>query len=170
VIFGQAGMQIVWVNCRTPHSPIATPDPCQEPLEPNDVVLRILAKPTNSAEKRFEEPVFGFAAAPVLASVYYNYALDRAKTGNAEYELPAILGSIIAHEVGHLLLGPNSHSRFGVMQARWERKQIGQATRGNLLFSREQGKRMQAELQLRSTPQVACVENCTETMADAHKF
>jgi predicted aspartyl protease len=170
VIFGQAGMQIVWVNCRTPLSPIAPADPCLVPLEPNDVVLRILAKQTKSAEKRFEEPIFGFAAAPVLAGVYYEFALDLAKADNTEYELPVILGSVIAHEIGHLLLGPNGHSRFGVMQARWGRKQIGQATIGTLTFSREQAKRMQAELQLRLTRQVACIENCAETTADAHEF
>jgi hypothetical protein len=170
LIFGQAGLQIVWVNCRTPHSPIALPDPCQESLRPNDILLRVVAKPTKNAERRFEDPVFGFAAAPVLACVYYDFALDRAKADNAEYDLPVILGGMIAHEVGHLLLGPNSHSRFGVMQARWGRKQIEQATIGTLIFSREQAKRMQAELQLRLTRQAACLENCADTMAAAHEF
>src|SRR5215831_12944272 len=33
--------------------------------------------------------------------------------------LPPVLGAIIAHEAGHLLLGENSHSSAGIMRARW---------------------------------------------------
>ena len=32
---------------------------------------------------------------------------------------PAVLGYTIAHEVGHILLGTNSHANSGVMLAHW---------------------------------------------------
>jgi hypothetical protein len=40
-----------------------------------------------------------------------------AATPGALQHLPISLGDIIAHEVGHLLLGQNSHSRRGIMRA-----------------------------------------------------
>jgi hypothetical protein len=57
------------------------------------------------------------------------------KINNADYELPIILGSVIAHEIGHLLLGPNAHMESGIMQAQWTREQLNQAFRGRLMFT-----------------------------------
>ena len=47
---------------------------------------------------------------------------------------------------GHLLLGSGSHARTGIMQSRWDRKQIRQATTGRLLFSEEESQRMKREV------------------------
>jgi hypothetical protein len=53
----------------------------------------------------------------VLASVYAGSAAERSvKTG---VPLPTILGRVTAHEIGHLLLGTNSHALAGLMQAAW---------------------------------------------------
>jgi hypothetical protein len=73
----------------------------------------------------------------------------RAKSDDAEFEVPIILGCAIAHEVGHLLLGSNSHSGSGIMQRRWERKEMRHAMTGTLLFTPEQAKLIQAETQAR---------------------
>jgi hypothetical protein len=105
-------------------------------------VLRVLSEPT---QDKFQDTVFGFAVVPILASVYYDHALRTVKKDNAEFEVPIILGSVIAHEVGHLLLGLNSHTSAGVMQPRWERKQVRRAMTGALLFTHEQSKLVQAE-------------------------
>jgi hypothetical protein len=53
-----------------------------------------------------------------------------------------ILGHAMAHELGHLLLGTNSHSRDGLMRAQWNRGDLAEAARGNLLFSTEEATRM----------------------------
>ena len=52
-----------------------------------------------------------------------------------------ILGCVIAHELGHLLLGSNSHSDEGIMQPRWDPNQVRQLMMGTLLFTPEQSKR-----------------------------
>jgi hypothetical protein len=51
-----------------------------------------------------------------------------------------ILGHVIAHEAGHLLLPHDAHSRFGVMQARLDMNRLREAQRGNLLFMSDQTK------------------------------
>ena len=90
---------------------------------------------------------------PIFASVYYDYALRGAKRDNDEFEVPVILGCVITHELGHLLLGPNSHSGSGVMQPQWGRKQVQQALTGGLLFTDAQSKRIQAEAEKRTSVQ-----------------
>jgi len=57
-----------------------------------------------------------------------------------------ILGSVMAHELGHLLLGLNSHSVTGLMRARWGNDELRCLDMGTLVFLPEQGKRMRARL------------------------
>lgn len=154
-ILGEAGLRTVWLDCPVRQLTDVPQDPCQEPLEATDIVLRVLSEPT---QNRLQSTVFGFAVAPVLASVYYEYASRRAKSGAAEFEVPFILGCVIAHEVGHLLLGSNSHSGSGVMQPQLGRKQIQQAMMGTLHFTPEQAKLIQAEAQLRMRLQTASLK------------
>jgi len=47
-----------------------------------------------------------------------------------------LLGYVVVHELGHLLLGKESHSAGGLMRARWEVAELQEGARGNLLFSR----------------------------------
>ena len=143
-ILGASGLRIVWLDCSVAH--------CQEPLESTDIGLRILSQPKSN---EFPDTVFGFANAPALASVYYNYALRRARSDNAEFEVPILLGCVIAHEIGHLLLGPKAHSAEGIMQPRWQPREIQQATRGWLLFTSSQSKSMRIQVQARAKPKMA---------------
>jgi hypothetical protein len=150
-ILGAAGLGAVWLDC--PVGPL-TPDPlgpCEKAPEATDLRLRVLAAPI---QNKFQDTVFGFAVHPVFASVYYEYASRRAKSDDAEFEIPIILGCAIAHELGHLLLGTNSPSDNGIMQPRWEPNQVRQLMMGTLLFTTEQSKLMREQAQTRSSLQV----------------
>jgi hypothetical protein len=145
-VFGAAGLRTVWLDCPEGLSSALSQDPCQVPLEASDIVLRVVSE---STKNKFQDTVFGFAVQPVLATLYYEYPLRLAQGDGAEFELPLILGCVIAHEIGHLLLGPDSHSNSGIMQPRWDRKQIQQARMGTLLFTPQQGKHIREETQSR---------------------
>jgi hypothetical protein len=145
-ILGKAGMQAVWLECPVGPSPPGPLGPCEKAPEATDLRLRVLASPI---QNKFQDTVFGFTVHPVLASVYYDYALRRAKSDDAEFEIPTILGCTIAHELGHLLLGTNSHSNTGIMQPRWEPNQFRQLMMGTLLFTADQSKLMRVEAQAR---------------------
>jgi hypothetical protein len=145
-ILGKAGLQTVWLDCPAGNSRVDSLDPCRQPLEATDIALRVLSE---SSQNKFQDTAFGFAVVPVLASVYYDYVAHLARSDNAEFEIPIILGCVIAHEIGHLLLGSNSHSASGIMQGHWERGQIRHAVTGTLLFTPEQAKLIQAETQKR---------------------
>jgi hypothetical protein len=49
-----------------------------------------------------------------------------------------ILGHVIAHEVGHLLLPTAAHATGCIMVARWDRQQLEQLDRGWLTFTHEE--------------------------------
>jgi hypothetical protein len=52
----------------------------------------------------------------------------------------------MAHELGHLLLGSNSHSPTGLMRADWRTKDLTGMAQGGLVFSDEQAQRMKIKL------------------------
>ena len=156
-ILGKAGMQAVWLECPVGPSTEAPQGPQKAP-EATDLRLRVLASPI---QNKFQDTVFGFTVHPVLASVYYDYALRRAKSDDAEFEIPIILGCTIAHELGHLLLGTNSHSDTGIMQPRWEPNQFRQLMMGTLLFTADQSKLMRVEAQARVERQSLTLKSST---------
>jgi hypothetical protein len=65
-----------------------------------------------------------------------------------------ILGYVMAHEVGHLLLGPG-HQPTGIMGARWNRDDLQRAACGQLCFSREQAELLRAAVAARPESQPA---------------
>ena len=146
-ILGEAGLRAVWLECPVGPSSVMPKGPCDKELDATDVRLRVLAAPT---QHEYQDSVFGFTIHPAFASVYYEYAMRRAKTDRAESEITIVLGGVIAHELGHLLLGTNGHSRAGIMQPRWEPNQVQQLMMGSLLFTPEQSKLMREEARKRS--------------------
>ena len=145
-IFSQAGVGVSWFDCTAEHSVVGSQNVCQEGWGPVNIGLRVLAKPTASRNPQGDR--FGFAISPGLASMYYDY---RARFISDEFGmgLPLILGCVIGHEIGHLLLGPNSHSTEGVMQAEWGQRHLRQALMRDLLFSPQQSRLIQAEVSRR---------------------
>ena len=154
-ILGKAGVRAVWLECPVEPSTVSPQGPCQKAPEATDIRLRVLAAPI---QNKFQDNVFGFTVHPVLASVYYEYALRRGKSDDAEFAVPIILGCVIAHELGHLLLGSNGHSQTGIMQPRWEPNQVRQLMRGTLLFTNDQSMLMRAQARTRISLQAVSLK------------
>ena len=57
-----------------------------------------------------------------------------------------VLGHVIAHEAGHLMLPHDSHSDRGIMQPQFDVRSIDLALSGRLLFTKSQSKLMRAAL------------------------
>jgi len=145
-IFAAAGIDMTWVDCsgtRVPaRSGLAQAEEattgCFAPVTGADVVVRILSRST-PANRAFRDTMFGFAEGNFVASVFYARVEDFAHGpyGN-QTDIPVILGVVIAHEVGHLLLGTNSHSRTGIMCGKWDGESLRLAREGFQTFSAEQ--------------------------------
>jgi len=115
-------------------------------LDAADACLRLVA-----GTNKFKEAEYGYTAIPVLATIYYQKIALRAQRDNANYELPTLLGCVMAHELGHLLLGTPGHSNAGIMQPEWGGVQIRQALTNRLFFTREESSRIQEQARLRAS-------------------
>ena len=137
-ILGQTGIQTSWMECSLSSEGNFTVPACERPLGPSDLVLRLVpASPATRAQ--FGSGTLGIAAqpergTPASASVFYDRVEQLAKGGAAS--VAVILGHAAAHEIGHLLLGSNSHTPQGLMRDRWSRQDLQNATIGELLFGR----------------------------------
>jgi hypothetical protein len=157
-ILGLAGLRASWLECSVKPSTAAPQDLCRQELQATDIRMRILPAPVLD---KTGDSVFGFAIHPILASLYYELALRRAKRDDAEFELPIILGCVMAHELGHLLLGPNSHSGLGIMHRQWRSREIQLALMGTLVFASDQSKLMRLEARARSNRQKTALSSST---------
>jgi hypothetical protein len=84
--------------------------------------------------------MFG-AASQNSAQVFYEYVLDFAN--HQRVPVQEVFGAVIAHELGHIVLGAGSHSSIGIMRPKWRQEDFEPA-RGALLFTRHQIKQMKA--------------------------
>lgn len=60
--------------------------------------------------------MLGFAARkPAIVTVFYNRVVEQGRRHAVDARI--VLGRVMAHEIGHVLLPPDSHSRSGIMRA-----------------------------------------------------
>jgi hypothetical protein len=64
-----------------------------------------------------------------------------------------ILGAMIAHEIGHILLNLPSHSAVGIMRGPWDLKDLHDVAYGALLFTPQQAAVVRAEVSRRNSKQ-----------------
>ena len=67
---------------------------------------------------------------------FYSRIEDLAQYNGAS--LASLLGTVIAHELGHLLLPYDSHTSRGLMRAEWDHRQLKDMASGLLAFTPEQ--------------------------------
>ncbi len=82
----------------------------------------------------------------MVANVY----ADRTRELADGREFEVILGRVIAHELGHLLLGKNAHSAAGIVHARWRAQDLGLSRQAAMLFLPGEAKRICAQVRLRA--------------------
>jgi len=146
-IFAQAGVNLVWVDCAVAGKP--QPDPeCNAPVGSSWLGVRIVPRIP------LMKGIAGAATAGYTAGDYITVSLNWAETVSAYSPdfVPDFLGSVIAHELGHALLGPHSHSASGLMGARWSIEQLQEATQHTLSFAPQQAARIRAEVMARALP------------------
>lgn len=142
-ILGSAGISVRWSNCNSPGA--AT---LQE--LPNIFVIRVRnLAPVDAADSRRRKPMGRAFLLGNRADVYYDAVRELAHDVASDCEISTIFAYVIAHELGHLLLGPQ-HSPQGVMEASWGRREVEMMTRHELRFSQAERERVQSTLVARA--------------------
>jgi len=135
-ILREAGVNTVWVEC--PVNQDSSYDPiCGKPFSSLDFVFNLVPR-SMSDHWHLREGVLGLAievdgkGLGFRASIFYDVVRDCVQPGQ---DLDQLLGAAIAHELGHLLLGTNSHSSTGLMSASWSTKKLTAVQQRGLAFS-----------------------------------
>jgi hypothetical protein len=68
--------------------------------------------------------------------------------GDSSFET-VLLGHLMAHEMGHLLLGAGSHSVSGLMRAHWQQHELELVRQRTLAFTSGQVESIRAQAQER---------------------
>lgn len=114
-ILNAAGLTVAFRDCS------AGGDACDEPLQPAEVVVRIIDAPAFSATLHPEAYGVTYVARDTnrgwLATAFADRITEAA--GRAGTETGTLAGRVIAHEIGHLLLGAGYHGTAGLMRAEW---------------------------------------------------
>jgi len=149
-IFRLAGLRALWVNCSTA-GPAGTN--CNGLPQSGTVIVQLVHDTRNLRSEVFGAAFLGQDGNGRYIDVYY----DRVKELHCGWSLrlQSVLSHVIAHEIGHLLLGVNSHSQWGIMRGLWEGEEMKAAERGRLLFSSEQSRRMREKLRAIWIPPVS---------------
>ena len=82
-----------------------------------------------------------------FANVFFDRVTDQAELGALSQD--QMLAHAISHELGHLLLGSDSHFGMGIMKAKWGPEDMRRMAKGDLLFRAEQAATMKANLRNR---------------------
>ena len=111
---GSAGVNVEWAEGPLP---IPTSTPALSSDDRHHLTVAIVNNQTLAGAKSAgpTDASLGQAFHVVgRAHVFYNRILDRTACTHVNANL--VLAHVITHEIGHLLLGPNSHSPLGVMR------------------------------------------------------
>ena len=148
-IFGQIGIAIIWLVCPLITSQEEVRDEgCALPDAPTKLTVRLFSNSVAN-RGRIGPDVFGYALLPgdegfgLAANVY----ADRIQKPPDEGECAGvILGRVIAHELGHLLLGKHAHSAAGIMHTPWSIEDLKLHRGGVMLFLAGEGKKIRAQV------------------------
>ena len=147
IVLRAAGVHVEWVN---PGREGGVPGSSRPPqdygcCDPGNFSIRIVAHSLTLADWTFGVSFLGADGYGRYSDIFYATADQLSRS--AHVSLPNVLGHVIAHELGHLLLGTNAHSATGIMRPRWSTPELQSLAMGRLLFTPQQSQRMQAGLQ-----------------------
>jgi len=145
-ILGKAGVEAKWIDCHQPANALV----CAMVAQPDRLFLTIV---TEDDRQSFGEDVLGRSmpgdrsSHGVYARVLYRHI--QAKAARERVNVAQLLGLAMAHEFGHLLLGPKAHSADGIMRANWSHSDMELGAKGQLRFTDQQAQRIRADVQSR---------------------
>jgi hypothetical protein len=127
-----AEVDVDWRDC-SPNLP-GIHEVCSVPPEPGEIVVRLVRSPGAPASRTLGEAFVDTSGRRgVLATVF----MDRveALAALARIDLVGLAGRVIAHEIGHLLLGTNTHTKNGLMREVWSVKDLSRNRGEDWVFS-----------------------------------
>ena len=166
-ILQAAGIETRWLTCwfiDRAAAPVSIE--CGQAPTPNGLLLRLVQSPAalsareashvthvRAVQRSPETVVLGYSfvdfrvGSGSLSTVYPDRITTMAETSGID---PGThLGRVMAHEIGHLLLGTREHARQGLMRARWSQPELHRHASEDWLFSDGDALRMRHGIRTR---------------------
>jgi hypothetical protein len=156
-IYEKSGIRTEWLGVLQPdtHRKHSATEPRTRDDQIADVTL-IIVRPEMAARGRVPRDVLGYAAVPPDGSMgriaYVLYDRIRQVAAKAPANEVELLGFVMAHETGHLLLGRGSGTESGLMKCHWDYRGVRQFDPLKLAFSELQSGRIRNALMNASPP------------------
>jgi hypothetical protein len=143
-VLGQAGVRTQWRDCTAVRGHL----PCEDGARSQAVLAIKLFGRGQSRAQAPSSDALGVALLPkregerLVAIVFVEES--RVQARRSSVPLHVVLGHVMAHEAGHLLLGAPDHAAAGLMQARWSSRDLARAEQGQFRFSEQESSRLRA--------------------------
>jgi hypothetical protein len=144
-ILASAGVQVTWRDCEAAA--------CADAAGKTQLVVRVAAAPAAARDAMLGYSYIDLETrSGVLATIFADrvHAMARASASDAGM----LLGAVLAHEIGHMLLGTNDHAGAGLMRARWSVAEIRRHRPADWAFSPDEASAMRSNLMV-AGPDVA---------------
>ena len=157
-IYRHGRVSIEWLDCPLSPEQVTQYPACEVAPGPTRLALRILPQPMGERMRQGQDS-FGFALYPedgsfaTVANVFSDDA--EALTRRLGLSRPVILGHLMTHELGHLLLGVRSHSASGIMHVPWQKTELEIIAQGSMLFTSKEAQTMRTSIRARLATAVA---------------
>jgi hypothetical protein len=151
-ILARADVPAEWIDCALTGEDNDDSRVCGSPRSKAELHVRIPLKAPHAFSGLFPF-MLGFTTLDDQGNGSYLtvfYERVKLESNAARCSHFVVLGCEIAHEVGHLLLGTNSHSPAGIMAPRWHRRTLDLASKGYLQFSRQEAEIIRKALHRRA--------------------
>src|SRR5215510_8238994 len=135
-IYREIGVEITWQDARS---------------EARTGLIVLILPESRSIKESIPQSVMGYSSGTADERRRVAYVLYGRMDQFRLEQVPAIqranlLGHLMAHEVGHLLLPVQSHSPSGIMRARWSRADLELAQQGRLRFTADQAESIRSKV------------------------
>ncbi|MCP5110126.1 MAG: hypothetical protein GY953_04755 [bacterium] len=151
-IFGSAGVDTEWLDCPLSPEEASRYPACNLAPAATRLTLRIVSREMADRMK-LPKMSFGRSWLPEEGGFAYVSAVCAHRAEELANQIrgseAAILGHLMAHELGHLLLGSGSHAPTGIMHVPWYPKELKLVKQGTMLFNSKQAKRIRTRVLMR---------------------
>ena len=150
-IYSQIGVDITWRNIVGFEEPTAI-DQAADVVDAESIIHVGLLSAEMERRARPDRATLGMA---IPGARLVRVFVDRVEflARGAQEDVGDVLGHVIAHEIGHVLLGPNAHSTAGLMAASLDLPRIAL---GGLWFDRVQAAIIRARLACDDASRLRC--------------
>jgi hypothetical protein len=126
-LFRDTGIHIEWKLTESGQRSRVDPnDPCDK------ADLRVLVVASRFSPREGAETVLGEASLRGSVLAYYHRIENYARRSHLQSNV--LLGYVMAHELGHVLLRSTSHRDAGLMRAEWRPQELAGMLKGRLQF------------------------------------